>query len=360
MFDYESLSHSESNFIFSRDTFVYKNEKDISCSHELNSKLQPMFKICFEKGKIMLKVKDDKGMFNTEELFGVVRFINFEDSSGYYLREGDYIKLGKTFVTIKQIHFKNSKENTLSFEDKVDPFTELNKLNVLTLKQQHKRKKHVPCCKICLLEDNFEDNPLVNPCGCIGSMKYLHVECLKSWLKSKLSVSNQENVMVMNIRNIKCEICKKEYPEKIKYNGKTIYLLDINKNDSDYIIIESQIKDTKSLLVVKFGHKKSLLLGRSQESDIKINDISVSRVHSQLKFENKRFSIEDKNSKFGTLFLITENVELLAAKPFAVQMGKFFIEIDLIPGCCSLSKLSQLFAKKFAGRKVFGHRRRLQ
>ena len=40
------------------------------------------------------------------------------------------------------------------------------------------------CCRICLSEEE-EDNPLICPCKCAGSMGQIHVECLRSWLNSK-------------------------------------------------------------------------------------------------------------------------------------------------------------------------------
>ena len=44
-------------------------------------------------------------------------------------------------------------------------------------------------------------------------------------------------------------------------------------------------------------------LGRGHETDLRITDISVSRWHSVIKFENQHFILEDTNSKFGTLVL---------------------------------------------------------
>ncbi len=51
-------------------------------------------------------------------------------------------------------------------------------------------------------------------------------------------------------------------------------------------------------------------LGRGNDSDIKISDISVSRCHAVLSFENDVFTIEDNNSKFGTLILCKDPVVL--------------------------------------------------
>lgn len=35
-------------------------------------------------------------------------------------------------------------------------------------------------CRVCLSE-NEDDNPLISPCSCIGSCKYIHLECLRHW-----------------------------------------------------------------------------------------------------------------------------------------------------------------------------------
>lgn len=45
----------------------------------------------------------------------------------------------------------------------------------------------------------------------------------------------------------------------------------------------------------------SAKIGRGHESDVRISDISVSRVHAKLCFENGDFYIEDYGSKFGSL-----------------------------------------------------------
>ena len=41
-----------------------------------------------------------------------------------------------------------------------------------------------PECRICL-EPSLETNQLVTPCGCTGSVKYIHVECFRMWVDKK-------------------------------------------------------------------------------------------------------------------------------------------------------------------------------
>jgi pSer/pThr/pTyr-binding forkhead associated (FHA) protein len=48
---------------------------------------------------------------------------------------------------------------------------------------------------------------------------------------------------------------------------------------------------------------KHYRIGRGQDCDIKITDISVSRNHCKINFRNGNFFLEDTGSKFGTLLM---------------------------------------------------------
>ena len=50
--------------------------------------------------------------------------------------------------------------------------------------------------------------------------------------------------------------------------------------------------------------------GRNNKNDIIFNDISVSRVHSYLHWINNEIYLYDNNSKFGTLKLVKNKVNL--------------------------------------------------
>lgn len=41
-------------------------------------------------------------------------------------------------------------------------------------------------CRICLASDNQED--LVQPCSCTGSVQYAHMECLKAWVQERCNL----------------------------------------------------------------------------------------------------------------------------------------------------------------------------
>lgn len=68
-------------------------------------------------------------------------------------------------------------------------------------------------CRICLSEEFDVDlNPLIHPCKCSGTMKYIHLICLKSWFKSKINVKVFNNLTLFNFRELHCELCSASIP----------------------------------------------------------------------------------------------------------------------------------------------------
>ena len=59
-----------------------------------------------------------------------------------------------------------------------------------------------PMCRICLGEEE-ENNKLISPCACSGSIKYIHSKCVKTWLE-------------LNPQKTKCELCLVDYPIRKK------------------------------------------------------------------------------------------------------------------------------------------------
>ena len=61
-------------------------------------------------------------------------------------------------------------------------------------------------------------------------------------------------------------------------------------------------------------------LGRGHESDVRVSDISVSRCHAILKFDKNDhgYYLEDNLSKFGTLVLAKQGIDLEVEQTKAV------------------------------------------
>ncbi|XP_034992298.1 probable E3 ubiquitin-protein ligase MARCHF10 isoform X2 [Zootoca vivipara] len=71
-------------------------------------------------------------------------------------------------------------------------------------------------CRICQIAGGSLTNPLLEPCGCGGTLRFVHQECLKTWLKAKIK-SGAELGAVKT-----CELCKQSL---------AVDLDDFNVND---------------------------------------------------------------------------------------------------------------------------------
>jgi pSer/pThr/pTyr-binding forkhead associated (FHA) protein len=70
-------------------------------------------------------------------------------------------------------------------------------------------------------------------------------------------------------------------------------------------------------------------MGRGHDSDLRINDISVSRLHAMVKYKDGRFLLEDNMSKFGTLVLIKKKTPLIPGFNKAVQIGRTVVNFSV-------------------------------
>ncbi|XP_069490245.1 probable E3 ubiquitin-protein ligase MARCHF10 isoform X2 [Ambystoma mexicanum] len=57
-------------------------------------------------------------------------------------------------------------------------------------------------CRICLIPGGTEDNPLLEPCRCGGSLQYVHKECLTRWIKAKITSGADLDAVKT------CELCR--------------------------------------------------------------------------------------------------------------------------------------------------------
>ena len=83
--------------------------------------------------------------------------------------------------------------------------------------------------------------------------------------------------------------------------------------------------------IVDFSENEKIVVGRHESSNIRINDISVSRYHAYIKRIGKRdhYFLTDNLSKFGTLILIQRPFKLLEHEFNVVQVGNRVIEFDV-------------------------------
>lgn len=85
----------------------------------------------------------------------------------------------------------------------------------------------------------------------------------------------------------------------------------------------------KSIQVITLENEEKVVLGRGHETDVRINDISVSRTHSMIVLSDSKIILKDLKSKFGTLVLMQDEVKV-EDKPICLQIGRTFMEISSI------------------------------
>ncbi|CAK61402.1 unnamed protein product (macronuclear) [Paramecium tetraurelia] len=227
-------------------------------------------------------------------------------NEGLVLKIGDVIKLGRVKLTIKEIQLHHETNQDL-----------LNEESICSIEDKNEFTKQ---CRICLSTGESTLNPLIDPCKCIGSTKYVHINCLLKWIQQSSHFNSNAYCTRFIWKSLECEICKSVYPPVFERNGKQFDLIELSKpKDKPFIIMEFQKKrqnespqstDSNGLYIVNFGSKKELKIGRNHEVEISIADISVSREHAHIKLVDNKIILSDKRSKFGTLVLLQKNITL--------------------------------------------------
>ena len=294
-------------------------------------------------GRITMRVKEiyknPKYYLNSKDL---------DESYNYMNNKNNVNKKKKlTFSTIvfdkkdKRIEPNNNEQNIGNNGQNINIHQSLNKLNV---------NKLAKICRICYMEEDSDSkNPLVQPCKCSGSMKYIHLNCLKQWLftKSCTRLEKKKNFSIFIIKPVECELCKTKLPDFIMHNNKLYELLDFRTEFENHLTIESLTIDknnNKCLYVINLDDNYSIKIGRGSQSDLTLSDISVSRVHSIITIYNQNIFIEDNNSKFGTLVLVqTPKLALGENLPLYIQVGRTFLECRINEtfsffSCCGASE----------------------
>ena len=324
------------------------------------------------------------------------------DANRYELREGDIIKIGRIIFRLKLFNIQKgeNKNNLINSTNSIGNLTQKNNNNItkvdipaktptntsskiMNLKENqslnieanlkeiqvnspiYKKKLKIKIlninkdinnvklteekkeifCRICYGEENEEENPLVQPCNCQGSMKYIHLKCLKHWLETNTYTLciNREFSKTFKFKEseAKCELCKANLPDFIRHKGKLYKIMDFGNYYQNYAILECLTLDSnnhKFLYLLSLDNNNKLLtIGRGRDCSLVVNDASISRNHCAFRFSNKKLILEDCGSKFGTSVLcFVEKIKLTDELKLYLQIGRSFIQ-------CQVKKNSSLF-----------------
>ena len=388
LFDFETSNTCENEHIitnFDRDHFIIKEKVDseekekiefINMPNIIRPKLKTdeatkvlgMIKYNKLKSNITIinsfkarKLNNYKKLYKPEhcerlyELFPLDEFIN--------INEGDIIKLGKIRIKFDKISFKSKNKSLYeiiqqeaqkdlgqepllqnNFHDNFDSNNATtNKIMITSLGNStsiiNNEIKSKIICRLCYLNESTIDDPLISPCNCSGTMKYIHLSCLKKSIKLKYSKKSNDHLEMFLFQNYNCEICLTPYPKYIVYKTQVYFLIDIDFNKfENYVLcdLSKYTENNKNKQLTHFGYimfkiedNKELTLGRKKNNNIKLKDISVSRNHCIIMKKDNDLLIKDLGSKFGTMKYIKDSLELKLQEQKILLFGKHQMEFCL-------------------------------
>ena len=315
------------------------------------------------KNKIFLNNSQTNKELNINEDFNIFEYNDTDEDKNV---EIDIINKRNKFITENEEDKKNIKEIILKDEDKSNSINKESSMN---------KNKKIKICRICYLEEFDKiNNPLIKPCKCSGSMKYIHYECILHWLKTKIMDKSSrffsnDYLSVFGLELIECELCKTRLPDYIRHNNEIYSLLNLEENyDTEkilnkkekkskkqkeyihnYIIFDSvtpqKTDDSKFRFLTKFDKNNILRIGRGLENQLILNDISVSRNHCKLIIDdNEDVILEDNSSRFGSLVLIQDEIEILKGHKLHAQVGTNYLIFTLnkkkgLFSCCNAEEI---------------------
>ena len=222
---------------------------------------------------------------------------------------------------------------------------ENNQKNINIIKPLIKNKKN-NVCRICYGDDISLENPLICPCICKGSMKYIHYMCLKNWLNSKIESemdpSSENDIISYNTEDLICELCKTKFPDYVKANNKLYNISFYKPKFQEFVVFESikaEKNKNKYIHIVSLDNRKCINIGRSSECEFSIPELSISRFHALIHKSKGELYLEDNKSKFGTLILVQNNcLKMNDFIPLKLQIKNTYIKIKMklpfIYSCC--------------------------
>lgn len=346
-----SIDINNSGYVFRKKNSIFYNRKQKGNNN--NNNIQKLLKITFTKKDIEIipnkcEFNDNGDIANNNSAW----FINSSclarvKERKYKCKENEIIKFGKITFLVKKIHFQPEKLIIKKGYDKNDINIQLNhSYNEKTVPKNDDKKsyfsekisqKKQKTCRICYSAEEDPNNPLVQPCLCTGSLKYIHLSCLKQWINTKFYIKKDSNSLCITylIKKAECELCKTQFPDYISHNDRLYDIKNIESCFNNYLILESLTLDIhkyKVVYIVSLDNiEQPIIVGRAKGSHIFISDISVSRIHCKIIIDNnKNIFFEDNFSKFGTLILIqAPKIILCDNLNLNIQIGRSFISCKI-------------------------------
>ena len=272
-----------------------------------------------------------------KELKGIKR----EYKTEYYYKPklNDIIRFGRVQFIVRSMKDKSTENKKDESENNKSIFLPNDNSN---LKKNLGNK--ILVCEFCdKKETDNINNPIIKVCPC-KKCPLLHLNCFKNDYIKKDKMfyySNKDynsgTLKIVSLINYLCPYCNEPYNPIIKINSKFYNTLPYSFDKNNYHIILESINFVKDgvycimIIIFTFPNKKEeFFLGRGHEASFKISDISISRVHAKIYLKEDNIVIDDLGSKFGTLLLVRNNVDVneMLEKKMKIQIGRNVVWLD--------------------------------
>ena len=329
-FDYESKNYKTQNFKINKPSTLYDNFNNILLFEdkiiERNSSFFFHEKYLNENITITKSNNNSYILHLNSETYFPLKYLNKPFN---ILKINSEIKIGKYTLIIHIIKL----ENNLQMDKNIYNFNCIYKENFI---ENNK-------CRICYSNENSDNNPLINVCKCEGSIKFVHFNCLKLWMKEKINIDIiyiKPNFLRFNINNFYCEICKHNFPLGFNTKNGPKFFFDFLDKKNYFIfklnLHKNYLKDKKNniangfYMIIFNYYNNNINIGRGKKNFFILESSSVSREQCSIYIENNLLKIKDNNSKFGTLIKNEEinEIELKKNEKIVIQKGNalYFFE----------------------------------
>lgn len=344
LFDFDGNQHKVKQFDLARTGIIGRidfetcltenivNKKDFYNLIKLNFRDESIFLEKLDRQIGNLMGYDEKKLRQSPDFYERFVWMNIKNyQKGYPLEEGDVFRFGRLRFRVREVFLGKNKQAVEYQEGRIargKPFCEGMNCN---RNESNLEKDENMLCRICLEGETLE-NQFADVCDCTKSNP-LHADCLIQWIENKIQKKETPYFDFYSWKFLDCDLCKVPFPEFFMCNDRRYDLLVMQRPKVPFIAIDLFNKEENTIrgcFVVKNDVKQSYVVGRGTDCEIRLSDISVSRNHATLSFEKGYWQLHDAKSKFGTLLLIDEPVNLKHLKKQSnFQIGKTVVQITM-------------------------------
>ena len=286
------------------------------------------------------KFQKIKNLYKAENCDRIWKLFNRDDL--YEINEEDIIKIGHLRLKFDKIFFENNinnEYNNNNNDSSISSEKNINNNNNIIFNTEPNETHY---CRICYQKEINKNDPLICPCKCYGSMKFVHLSCLKNNINLKIHKKHDKYYDMYLYQNYNCEICLATFPKYLIIKNKKINLLDIDiSNYKNYAFCDLIQYDEKNdyifhigYLVLRLENNFPIKIGRKKENDVIFNDLSISGNHCELMCKDSILYLKDLGSKYGTMKYIQNEYEINIGDAVNLISNKYKFEFKLIKKEC--------------------------